>query len=164
MARSVVGGFLLTMGGVHRGVVAADPPVYRHCADDDWFGCVSDGWQHIVMARPELDGLLLMAGGLLLGTALLVGGRAAQAGWLGVIAFHFVLLPFGWWAWVWAVHPRSPCSWRWRCLTWRHYNLALLAAAASTPRICDAEEPARRLMAPAMARHRCGRRGVRFRA
>ena len=56
------------MGGVHLGLVAADPDVYRHFADDALFGFVADGWREIVMARPELYGLLLMAGEIALGT------------------------------------------------------------------------------------------------
>jgi hypothetical protein len=102
-ARGIVGGFFLTMGGVHLGIVAADPQLYEHFADAAPFAFVRDGWQEIVMARPELFGLLLMAGEVALGTALLVGGRAARIGWIGVITFHLLLLLFGWWAWVWAV-------------------------------------------------------------
>jgi hypothetical protein len=32
--RRVVGGFHLSMGGVHLGIVAADPQLYRHFADE----------------------------------------------------------------------------------------------------------------------------------
>jgi hypothetical protein len=103
LARGLVGGFFLTMGGVHLGLVAADPQVYRHFADEALFGFVRDGWQQIVMADPAIYGLLLMVGEVALGTALLIGGRPARAGWIGVIVFHALLLLFGWWAWVWAL-------------------------------------------------------------
>ena len=103
IARKIVGGFFLVMGGVHLGLVAADADVYRHFADDALFRFVADGWQEIVMARPELYGLLLMAGEIALGTMLLIGGRAAYVGWSGVIAFHVLLLVFGWGIWLWAI-------------------------------------------------------------
>jgi hypothetical protein len=103
LARTIVGGFFLVTGGVHLGLVAADPDVYRHFADDALFAFVVDGWRTIVMVRPELYGLLLMAGEVALGAALLIGGRAAYVGWTGVIAFHVLLLVFGWGMWAWAV-------------------------------------------------------------
>jgi hypothetical protein len=103
VGRNLVGGLFLVMGGVHLGLVAADPEVYRHFADDALFKFVVDGWREIVMARPEVYGLLLMAGEIVLGTMLLIGGRAAYFGWAGVIAFHVLLLVFGWGVWLWAI-------------------------------------------------------------
>ena len=83
-----MGGLYLVTGGVHLGLVAADPQVYRDFADAGLFAFVRDGWDQIVMAHPAVWGLLLMAGEITLGTLLLVGGRAAPWGWAGVIAFH----------------------------------------------------------------------------
>jgi len=103
LARKIVGGFFLVSGGVHLGLVAADADVYRHFADGALFSFVGVGWQEFVMARPELYGLFLMAGEIALGTMLLIGGRAAYVGWSGVIAFHVLLLVFGWGVWLWAV-------------------------------------------------------------
>ncbi len=102
-AGEIVGGFYLVMGGVHLGLVSADAQVYRHFADHGLFPFVRDGWREIVMARPALWGLLLMAGELTLGTLLLVGGRAARWGWLGVIAFQALLMLFGFGFWLWSV-------------------------------------------------------------
>ena len=101
--RALVGGFFLVTGGVHLGLVAADPQVYRHFADHALFGFVRTGWHDVVMARPALYGLLLMAGEITAGTLLLLGGRAARVGWVAVIAFHVLLLLFGWWIWLWCV-------------------------------------------------------------
>ena len=103
IARKIVGGFFLVMGGVHLGLVAADADVYREFAADALFRFVADSWQEIVMARPELYGLLLMAGEIALGTTLLIGGRAAYVGRSGVITFHVLLLVFGWGIWLWAI-------------------------------------------------------------
>ena len=85
------------------GLVAADPQIYRHFADQALFDFVRVGWLEIVMAAPAVYGLLLMAGEVTAGTLLLVGGRPARAGWAAVIAFHLLLLVFGWGFWLWSV-------------------------------------------------------------
>jgi hypothetical protein len=101
--RAVVGCFFLVMGGVHLGLVAADPAIYEHFADQALFDFVRVGWREIVMAAPAVYGLLLMAGEVTAGTLLLLGGRPARAGWAAVIAFHLLLLVFGWGFWLWSV-------------------------------------------------------------
>ncbi|WP_067429756.1 hypothetical protein [Nocardioides jensenii] len=103
VGRNIVGGFFLVMGGVHLGLVSADPEAYSGFADRGLFPFVRDGWDQIVMAEPVVYGLLLMAAEIAMGAALLVGGHAARYGWLGVIAFHLLLLLFGWGAWVWSI-------------------------------------------------------------
>lgn len=113
--RRVVGGFFLTMGGVHLGMVAADPQVYGPFADGALFGFVRDGWAEIVMAAPAVYGLLLMAGEVALGVCLLAGGTAAKVGWVGVIAFHLLLVLFGWWTLAWVVPALAvivPLAWQ----------------------------------------------------
>lgn len=98
----VVGGFYLTMGGVHLGLVAAGTETYR-LADHALFGVVRDRWQELFMARPEVFGLLLMAAEITLGILLLRGGRAATVGWAGVVLFHLLLMLFGWGIWLWCL-------------------------------------------------------------
>ena len=99
----VVGGFYLSMGGVHLGIVAADPATYRNFADAGLFAFVRDGWQDVFMAAPEAFGLLLAAGETVLGIMLLLGGRFATLGWVGVIVFHLLLMLFGFGIWLWCV-------------------------------------------------------------
>jgi hypothetical protein len=99
----VVGGFYLTMGGVHIGMVAADTEVYRHFADAGLFSFFRDGWQDIFMAQPAVFGLLIAAGEITLGILLLMAGRAATVGWVGVVAFHVLLMLFGFGIWVWCL-------------------------------------------------------------
>lgn len=99
----MVGGFYLSMGGVHLGIVAADPETYRHFADSGLFGFVREGWQDIFMSSPEVFGLLLAAGETILGVLLLLGGRAALVGWAGVITFHLLLMLFGLGVWLWCI-------------------------------------------------------------
>lgn len=103
LGRTVVGGFFLVMGGVHLGIVSVDPQTYDAFADHALFPFVRDGWQQIVMAQPAFWGLSLMAGEIVLGTLLLVGGRAARWGWVGVIAFQALLMLFGVWIWLWCL-------------------------------------------------------------
>jgi hypothetical protein len=103
LGRSLVGGFYLVMAGVHLGIVSVDAQTYDTFADHAVFPFVRDGWQQIVMAHPAFWGLCLMAGEIGLGTLLLVGGRAARWGWYGVIAFHVLLMLFGFWVWAWSI-------------------------------------------------------------
>jgi hypothetical protein len=102
-ARLAVGGFFLMTGGVHLGLVAADPTVYRHFADDALLGFVRDGWSDVFMAHPTFWGLGVMALELCLGALLLAGPRAARLGWAGVIAFHALLMLFGFGFWFWSI-------------------------------------------------------------
>jgi len=111
LGRRVVGAFYLVMGGVHLGVVSADTETYRHFADDGIFPFVREGWSSIVMAQPSFWGLLLMVGEVTLGALLLTGPRTARLGWAGVIAFHVLLLPFGFWLWSYAVPALAILVW-----------------------------------------------------
>lgn len=111
LGAALVGGFFLVMGGVHLGLVSADPEVYRHFADHALLGFVRDGWRDIVMDAPSVYGLLLMAGEITAGTLLLAGGRPAVVGWGAVIGFHLLLLLFGWWIWLWCVPALALLTW-----------------------------------------------------
>ena len=102
-ARHVVGGFYLVMAGINAGIVAADPQTYRTFADGAFRPFVTDAWHTVVMERPHLWFLLLAAGEVVLGLLLLRGGRAARAGWVGVIVFHVLLMSFGFGIWLWSV-------------------------------------------------------------
>jgi hypothetical protein len=64
---------------------------------------VQDSWEQIVMAHPAGWGLLLAAGELVFGILLLLGGRSARVGWVGVITFHLLLMFFGPGIWVWCL-------------------------------------------------------------
>jgi len=99
----VVGGFYLSMGGVHLGLVAADPQTYRHFADAGLFAFVRDGWHDVFMSAPATFGLVLALGETVLGVLLLLGGRFATVGWAGVIVFHLLLMLFGFGIWLWCL-------------------------------------------------------------
>lgn len=101
--RKIVGGFYLSMGGVHLGIVAADPQLYRHFADGSFLGFVRTGWAEVFMVNPAAWGFALFLGETLLGLCLLAGGRWVRAGWVGVIAFHVGLMLFGFGIWLWSI-------------------------------------------------------------
>jgi hypothetical protein len=101
--RRFVGGFYLVMGGINAGIVVADPETYRTFADESFWSFVTDAWQSVVMAHPVAWILALATGEVVLGLLLLRGGPAAKVGWAGVIAFHVLLMSFGFGFWLWCV-------------------------------------------------------------
>lgn len=101
-SRRFVGAFFLWTSGVHVGIVAAGTDFYRTFADGAVVPAVRDGWHHVFMAAPVAWGLALAAGELALGLLLLRGGTAARVGWCGVIAFHLLLVLFGWGFLLWS--------------------------------------------------------------
>ena len=101
--RRFVGGFYLVMGGINAGIVVGDPETYRTFADGSWSSFVTQAWHDVVMAHPLTWILLLAAGEVTLGVLLLRGGPAARAGWVGVVAFHVLLMSFGFGFWLWSV-------------------------------------------------------------
>jgi hypothetical protein len=101
--RRFVGGFYLVMGGINAGIVAADPGTYRTFADGAFWPFVTRAWHDVVLAHPVPWFLLLAGGEVVLGLLLLRGGTAARGGWLGVIAFHVLLMAFGFGFWLWSV-------------------------------------------------------------
>ena len=101
--RRFVGGFFLVMAGINAGIVVGDPHTYRTFADGSWSSFVTEAWHDVVMAHPLAWILLLAAGEVTLGVLLLQGGPAARAGWAGVVAFHVLLMSFGFGFWLWSV-------------------------------------------------------------
>ena len=101
--RRFVGGFYLVMGGINAGIVAADPQTYRTFADGSFWPFVANTWRDVVMDHAAAWLLALALGEMLLGAALLRGGRAARAGWVGVMVFHVLLMSFGFWVWLWSL-------------------------------------------------------------
>lgn len=110
-ATTVVGGLYLVAAGSHVGLVSADPMVYAAFAERGLFGFVRSGWADVVMSSPRPWIYLLAAGEATLGVLLLSGGRAACAGWVGVLAFHVLLLLFGWGFWLYAVPALALLAW-----------------------------------------------------
>jgi hypothetical protein len=95
VVRHVVGGFFLFTAGVNTGMVLADPSSYEAFADSAALDVVRRQWDQVVMADPTFWLLALAVGEAVIGTLLLLGGRYARAGWIGVIVFHLLLMGFG---------------------------------------------------------------------
>ncbi|WP_394249447.1 hypothetical protein [Arthrobacter pityocampae] len=103
LARKIVGGFFLFTGGVHLGIVMADPQLYAPFARESFIPLIEKAWDSIFMAAPARWGLALSLGETAFGVLLLRGGQWAKAGWIGVIAFHMGLMLFGWGFWLWSI-------------------------------------------------------------
>jgi hypothetical protein len=101
LARAV-GGFFLWTSGIHVGIVAAAPELYRSFADGA-MPFVRDAWADVFMAHPALWGLAIALGQLLIGLTTLRGGRWTLLGLSGAIAFHGCLQLFGWGFALWTV-------------------------------------------------------------
>lgn len=98
-----IGGFFLCTGGINLGIVIADTQTYRHFADESYLPFVTRQWAEIVMAHPAVWCSLLGVGEIVLGALLIVGGRAARVGWVGVITFQVLLMLFGFGFWLWSL-------------------------------------------------------------
>ncbi|WP_228389273.1 hypothetical protein [Cumulibacter manganitolerans] len=98
-----LGGFFMVTGGIHVGLAAADPSIYRTFASGSYLGFVREKWATVFMARPRTWALLLAGGEMAIGAGLLGGGRAAELGWLAAIGFHLLLMLFGFGFWLYAV-------------------------------------------------------------
>jgi hypothetical protein len=99
---SLIGGMYLVTAGIHIGIVAANAQQYRHFADAalPW---VHTAWREVFMANPSAWGLAVAAGELMIGIAILAGGRWTRLGVLGAIGFHVSLMLFGVGFWVWSL-------------------------------------------------------------
>lgn len=147
-ARTAIGGFFLSMAGVHVGLVAADPEFYAPFADQALSGWVRDRWVDVFMANPATWGLAVAAGELALGILLLVGGRWARSGYVGVIGFHLTLMLFGWGFWAWSLPALALLI----PLARSEFRHGELAAQAATPTRFAASGRSGRALPPA-ARH-----------
>ena len=99
-----VGWFFLWTSGIHVGIVAADPGLYRHFADGALVPGLTGAWRSVYMGRAAMSGLVVASGEAGLALLLLLGARRwRRLGWVGAVAFHLVLMLFGWGFWLWSV-------------------------------------------------------------
>ena len=101
--RRLTGGLFVWAGGIHVGLLSADPGVYRHFADAALFPFVRQGWADVFMADPRWWALALAAAETAAGGLLLTRGRAIAWGWSAVIVFHILLMLFGFGFWMWSL-------------------------------------------------------------
>ena len=99
-----VGWFFLWTSGIHVGIVAADPGLYRRFADGSLVPGLAEGWRSVFMAHAWAYGLVVAVGEAVLALLLLLGTRSCRrVGWVGAITFHVALMCFGWGFWLWSV-------------------------------------------------------------
>jgi hypothetical protein len=98
-----VGWFFLWTSGVHVGIVAADPGLYRHFADGSLVPALAEIWRSTFMGHPVIYGLVVALGEATLAMLLLGPRERRHIGWIGTIAFHVALMCFGWGFWLWCV-------------------------------------------------------------
>jgi hypothetical protein len=99
-----VGSFFLWTSGIHVGIVAADPGLYRDFADGALVPGLTAAWASIFVAHAAIAGLVLAAGEAVLALLLLLGSWTwRRVGWIGTISFHAVLMCFGWGFWLWCL-------------------------------------------------------------
>jgi len=102
-AASAIGGFYLITGGINVGLAVARPHIYDPFADRALFDWVRAAWRTTFATHPAPWAGALAAGEVLVGVALLSGGRWALAGYAAVVAFHLALMCFGFGFWMWSV-------------------------------------------------------------
>jgi hypothetical protein len=100
--RIAIGEFYLVMAGINIGLVVGDSEVYRHFADGSVFAFVRNGWTGIVMTAPGMWIGVLAAGEILIGIALVAGGRWTLLGYSAIVMFHLALVLFGWGILTWS--------------------------------------------------------------
>ena len=98
-----VGCFFLWTSGIHVGIVAADPGLYRHFADGALVPGLQSLWLSTYMPHSTVAGLLVAAGEAVLALLLLGPSRWHRLGWAGTILFHVALMCFGWGFWLWCL-------------------------------------------------------------
>jgi len=93
---------LMLLGGAAVNAISLAAKVdYADFADDAKFGWVTDAWRDVVPAHDVLLIGLLVAFEATVGVMILAGGRLAQVGLVGAIAFHVCLALFLSWFFSW---------------------------------------------------------------
>jgi hypothetical protein len=94
----ITSGLLMLLGGAAVNAISLGVGVdYADFADDAKFGWVTDAWRAVVPAHDVLLIGLLVAFEATVGVMILFGGRLAQVGLVGAIAFHVCLALFFSW-------------------------------------------------------------------
>jgi|GEM_PF-958279 len=76
---------------------------YGGFADMSYLAFVRDTWASVVAPRQEVWIGLLIAFEAIAGALVWSGGRRATLGMAAIMAFHVLLLPFGWFFYAWSV-------------------------------------------------------------
>lgn len=103
VGRVAVGALFVLGGALVNALYLIAGTDYADFADASYLAVVRDTWASVVAPRQEIwIGLLVVieaiAGGLVWS-----GGRRTTVGLIAIMLFHVLLLPFGWFFYVWSV-------------------------------------------------------------
>ncbi|HVL03212.1 MAG TPA: hypothetical protein VM386_02120 [Acidimicrobiales bacterium] len=103
IGRIAVGILYVGAGAVVNAALLATGQDYADFADGAYVSFVRDTWRSVVVPNQDVFISLLVVFEATVGVLVLSGGRRAQLGLLGAIAFHVALLSFGWGFYVWSI-------------------------------------------------------------
>lgn len=103
VGRLAVGALFVLGGALVNALYLATGTDYADFADASYIPFVRDTWASVVAPHQEIWIGLLIAFEAVAGGLVWSGGRRATVGLSAVIAFHVLLLPFGWFFYVWSL-------------------------------------------------------------
>jgi hypothetical protein len=98
-----VAALFIGAGALVNAVFLATGETYAKFADGAYVPFVRNTWRTLVVPNHYAFISLLIAFELLVGVLMLIGGKRAQLGLAGAIAFHVGLLSFGWGFYLWSI-------------------------------------------------------------
>ncbi|MFL6069774.1 MAG: hypothetical protein ACJ72Y_00640 [Actinomycetes bacterium] len=103
VGRTALGLLMLVGGAVVNGYYLATGVDYGDFADQSMLSFVTNTWRSVVAPHQGAFIGLLIVFEAVVGVLVLLGGRAAAVGMIGILGFHVGLMSFGWVFWVWSV-------------------------------------------------------------
>lgn len=103
VGRFAVGALFVLAGALVNAAYLATGTDYAGFADASYLAVVRDTWTSVVAPHQEVWIGLLIAFEATAGTLVWSGGRRATVGLIAIMAFHVLLLPFGWFFYAWSV-------------------------------------------------------------
>jgi hypothetical protein len=101
--RLAVAVLFLGAGALVNATFLATGDDYADFADGAYLAFVRDTWRDLVVPSHYLFISLLVAFEAAVGLLVLAGGKRTQLGYVAAIAFHVVLLSFGWGFYLWSI-------------------------------------------------------------
>lgn len=103
VGRWAVGALFVLGGALVNAWYLATGTDYAAFADASYLPFVRDTWAAVVAPHQEFWIGLLIAFEAIAGGLVLSGGRRATVGLVSLLAFHVLLLPFGWFLYAWSL-------------------------------------------------------------
>lgn len=103
VGRLAVGALFVLGGALVNAFYLVTGTDYAAFADASYLAVVRDTWASVVAPHQEIWIGLLVVFEALAGGLVWSGGRRATVGLSAIMAFHVLLLPFGWFLYVWSL-------------------------------------------------------------